>query len=233
MTGSDRWYSSRRLCSDSRRALIALVASLIVPTVIGTMTRLTPPPGAGGVATQVVLVLLGWNVFAVVYMVLTAATFSGLDASEFQARIALRAPHPSVRWLSPLRRGPTFAVESAVVAFGVVLVVPHIKAISIDEWLLVPVTLSILLSSLALSVVSYALHYAQNDIAEPGLEFPGTRTQAYADYLYFSLAVATTFGATDVNITTPRMRRVVNLHTMLTFLYNSVIVALLASLLIR
>ena len=61
----------------------------------------------------------------------------------------------------------------------------------------------------------------------------GARTHTFADYRYFSVAVATTFGATDVNITTPRMRRVVNLHTLLTFVYNSVIVALLASFLIR
>jgi Protein of unknown function (DUF1345) len=52
------------------------------------------------------------------------------------------------------------------------------------------------------------------------------------DSVYFSLAVATTIGATDINITTPLMRRVVNLHTVLTFLYNSVIVAVLASLLL-
>ena len=45
--------------------------------------------------------------------------------------------------------------------------------------------------------------------------------------------MATTFGATDVDITTPRMRRVVNLHSLLTFVYNSVIVAMLASLLVR
>jgi hypothetical protein len=42
--------------------------------------------------------------------------------------------------------------------------------------------------------------------------------------------VATTFGATDVNITS-RMRRIVNAHTLLTFVDNSVIVALLASFL--
>ena len=77
------------------------------------------------------------------------------------------------------------------------------------------------------------MHYAQRDIDEPGLEFPGTRTGDFADYRYFALAVATTFGATDVSITTPAMRRVVNLHTLLTFVYNSVIVALLASFLIR
>ena len=67
----------------------------------------------------------------------------------------------------------------------------------------------------------------------PSLEFPGSRTGAYADYVYFSIAVSTTFGATDVSIKTPAMRRVVNFHIILTFIYNSVIVALLASLLIR
>lgn len=47
------------------------------------------------------------------------------------------------------------------------------------------------------------------------------------------MAVTTTFGATDVSITTPRMRRVVNVHTLLTFADNTVIVALLASFLIH
>ena len=62
--------------------------------------------------------------------------------------------------------------------------------------------------------------------------FPA-RTNAFSDFIYFSLAVATTFGATDVNVTTPRMRKVVNLHVVLTFVYNSVIIALLAGILLR
>jgi Protein of unknown function (DUF1345) len=95
-------------------------------------------------------------------------------------------------------------------------VLPHIR-IRIDDWVLVPVTLSILLSCWALSLVSFALHYAQYDLETPGLDFPSDRTHAFSDYKYFSIAVATTFGATDVNITSPRMRRVVNLHTILTF----------------
>ena len=62
----------------------------------------------------------------------------------------------------------------------------------------------------------------------------GERANTFADYMYFSIAVATTFGATDVNITTPRMRHVVNLNTLLEHLvYNTVIVALLASFLVR
>ena len=63
--------------------------------------------------------------------------------------------------------------------------------------------------------------------------FPGRRTNAYADYVYFAIGVATTFGATDVSVTTPEMRRIVNLNVIVSFVYNSVIVALLVSILIR
>ena len=65
-----------------------------------------------------------------------------------------------------------------MVAFAVVLVLPHVSAINIDDWVLVPASISILLSCWTLSLVSYALHYAQNDFAEAGLDFPGTRSNA-------------------------------------------------------
>lgn len=179
--------------------------------------------------------LLGWNVFVVVYVVMTQRLFANGDEAEFRRSMQLRSDQENSFWrkVSPYGDGPNFAVESCLVAFFVVLVVPHLPNLRINPWVLVPLTITIMLSCWALSVVSYALHYAEKDIAKPGLQFPGKRTDAYADYLYFSMAVSTTFGATDVNITEPSMRRTVNLHTMLTFLYNSVIVAMLASLLIN
>lgn len=226
---------TRKLCSDGRRAIIGIAVSFVVPFVIGTVVGVVAPADSGTVAMTVALSLVGWNVFVVTYVVLTAITFGPVDPHEFTVRMTERRTARSrmARRLGRSGDGPTFAIESAAVAFAVVLVLPHINAIRIDDWLLVPLTLSILLSCWALSVISYALHYAEQDLAEPGLEFPGERTNGWADYVYFSIAVATTFGATDVNITTPRMRRVVNLHTVLTFIYNSVIVALLAALLIR
>jgi uncharacterized membrane protein len=221
------------LCRDGRRALVAIAVSLVVPTVLGQLVGATMPE-LDGPATTAVLVLVGWDV-VVVYLVLTARTFGGVAGDEFARRIAARARRRGDRSDVATRRGdgPTFAAESAIVAFAVVLAVPHFTTIEIDDWLLVPITLTTLLSSWALSVGAYTLHYAAHDLRAPGLEFPGTRTHGVADYFYVSLAVATTFGATDVSITTPRMRRVVDLHALLTFLYNSVIVAMLASLLVR
>ena len=228
------------LCNDTKRSLIAIVVSLVVPTVIGTILGIVDPVFWDAVPGNVMMILLGWNLFVVVYLVLTVRAFGRSAGDEFAARIAAR-PGTSRRKpdRDPLARrgdGPTFAIEASLVAFAVVLVVPQIDAIRLDDLLLVPALLSILLSVLEASADKperYALHYAQKDLAEPGLDFPGERTHGWGDYLYFSIAVATTFGATDVNITTPRMRRVVNVHTILTFLYNSVIVALLAAVLIR
>jgi uncharacterized membrane protein len=221
-------------CSDSRRALVALVASLVVPLVCRFLGSALDVANMTTTSAIVVLCLIGWNTFVVVYGVLTAHTFAGTDSAEFSTRMAARDAMESRFWkkVTPWDDGPTFAIESAIVAFVVVLILPRINGIKVDDLLLIPLSLSILLSCWALAVVSYALHYAKIDLKEHGLDFPGSRTNAWGDYLYFSLAVATTFGATDVNITTPRMRRVTNLHTVLTFIYNSVIVATLASLLL-
>ncbi len=225
---------SRSLCSDSRRALVATAVACVVPVVLGLLNAWLGVSN-GRWSTPIVLVLIGWNLFALVYVLLSVRAFSGVDQSEFVSRMAARASQRPAAWrrLNPHGDGPTYAIEATVVSFVVVLVLPKVPGIRIHDWVLIPLTLSILLSCWALSIVAYALHYAQNDIAEPSLDFPGSRTGAFADYLYFSIAVATTFGATDVSITTPKMRKVVNLHTIVTFLYNSVIVALLASLLIR
>jgi uncharacterized membrane protein len=223
-----------KMCSDGRRALLALAASFIVPVLGRVVVEAVDPASGSTRALNVVLILIGWNTFVVVYVILTAHTFARIDTTEFTRRMAARDSMQSKFWnrLTPWGDGPTYAVESAVVAFVVVLVLPRIQGIKIDDLLLIPLSLSILLSCWALSVVSYALQYAKVDLQDSGFDFPGTRTHAWGDYLYFSLAVATTFGATDINITTPRMRRVVNFHTVLTFIYNSVIVATLASLLL-
>ena len=155
------------LCSDGRRAAIATAVAVVVPLAVGLATT----PDGAGVATGVVLALVGWNLFVVIYVVLTLGTFDSRDPEEFARRMRSRRDlRPrAMRRLTPGGDGPTFAIEAAAVAFAV--------AVAVD--------------------------------------------------------VATTFGATDVNITTPRMRRIVNAHTLLTFVYNSVIVALLASFLTR
>jgi len=66
--------------------------------------------------------------------------------------------------------------------------------------------------------------------SDRGLTFPGTTTPNDYDFAYFSFVVGMTFQVSDVQITDPGVRRVVLLHGLISFFYNSMIVALVINL---
>ena len=59
-----------------------------------------------------------------------------------------------------------------------------------------------------------------------GLEFPGEKQPDYLDFLYFSLVLGMTFQVSDVQITARKFRRLATLHGLLSFLFNTIILAL-------
>jgi uncharacterized membrane protein len=82
----------------------------------------------------------------------------------------------------------------------------------------------------------FGLHYAHafyGDSPESkehhagGLLFPGDRPPDYFDFAYYSFVVGMTCQVSDVQITSRRMRRLTLLHGMLSFGFNTLILALL------
>jgi uncharacterized membrane protein len=59
-----------------------------------------------------------------------------------------------------------------------------------------------------------------------GLEFPGEKRPDYLDFLYFSLVLGMTFQVSDVQITARKFRRLATVHGLLSFLFNTIILAL-------
>lgn len=59
-----------------------------------------------------------------------------------------------------------------------------------------------------------------------GLEFPGNREPCYWDFTYYSFVIGTTFQVSDVAICSTRIRKVVWLHSLLSFGFNTTIIAL-------
>jgi uncharacterized membrane protein len=94
------------------------------------------------------------------------------------------------------------------------------------------VSITLLLSWLV-THVTFALRYAHefyaSDLGGPdvdrGLDFPGETEPDYLDFLYFSLVLGMTFQVSDVQITSRKLRRVAALHGLVSFLFNTVIVA--------
>lgn len=77
-----------------------------------------------------------------------------------------------------------------------------------------------------------AFHYARLFYAVEagqragGLDFPGTRDPGPWDFIYFSMTLGMTAQTSDVAIRDTRLRRVVVLHSALSFFFNTVLLAL-------
>lgn len=59
-----------------------------------------------------------------------------------------------------------------------------------------------------------------------GLEFPSEPLPDYLDFFYFSLVLGMTFQVSDVQITSRKYRRMASVHGLLSFLFNTIILAL-------
>ncbi len=80
--------------------------------------------------------------------------------------------------------------------------------------------------------VMFALHYAhefygQHEAGERrGLEFPGNPDPDYLDFLYFAFVIGCATATADVNITSRRIRKIALVHGVLSFAFNTAILAL-------
>jgi uncharacterized membrane protein len=117
-----------------------------------------------------------------------------------------------------LGKGPDVAAinRNAALTCGVLAV--------ILGWLLIHTTF----------IFRYAhLYYFDSDedgTAQRGLTFPGTTEPDDYDFAYFSFVIGMTFQVSDVQITDPGVRTIALLHALLSFAYNTAILALVVNL---
>ena len=72
----------------------------------------------------------------------------------------------------------------------------------------------------------YADRPGRRRISTGGLEFPSEKRPDYLDFMYFSLVLGMTFQVSDVQITARKFRRLAAVHGLLSFLFNTIILAL-------
>jgi uncharacterized membrane protein len=83
---------------------------------------------------------------------------------------------------------------------------------------------------------AFALHYAHDYYrsAKPGgLQFPSGEKQDHADYwdfVYFSFVIGMTAQVSDVGITDKTIRRTATVHGIISFVYNTALVALMVNI---
>ena len=177
------------------------------------------------VQTLLSRVLIGWNVLAWLYLLGVAFALSRADADHMK-RVALAQAESAPTVLAVV----VVAAVTSLVAVVFELIAakaagPHhagghiafVLFTVVGSWLLVP----------TLFALTYAARYYGPE-PDAGLSFPGAGAKFephHIDFFYFSFTIAVTAQTSDVGVTTREMRRLVVYHSLLSFVFNTTILA--------
>jgi uncharacterized membrane protein len=212
--GTLRWL--RLVVQGRPRLFIGLVAGIAI--------WIAMPAPVGGVTRAVV----AWDIGVLVYLVLSAWLF-GAERISQMAQDAARQQEGE--WtIFALTIGAV--VISFVAIFGEFAMLHDAKAE--EKTLRISLVAVTLFVSWLMTHTSFAFRYAHEFYSrsagakdvDGGLDFPGEKRPDYLDFMYFALVLGMTFQVSDVQITSRKFRRMAAVHGLLSFLFNTIIVAL-------
>jgi uncharacterized membrane protein len=175
-------------------------------------------PGSLRLVTRL---LIGWDVFATLYLTLALVMMFRCDHGHIR-RNAILQDDGRFLMLLVTALGAFASIAAIVFELGE----SHRSA---PELALATVTVAL---SWAAVHTTFALHYAHDYYrgAKPGgLQFPSGDEQDHADYwdfVYFSFVIGMTAQVSDVGITDKTIRRTATAHGIISFIYNTALLAL-------
>jgi uncharacterized membrane protein len=176
--------------------------------------------------------MIGWDTFSLCMIVMSWITFS--ITTSHQIRELAKAQDSSRIIIFIIALISTFASFLAVL----LLIVAKKEFNTAETFHLIIAIAGMVLSWILIHTI-FTLRYAHifygDDEEEPethaaGLEFPGDKKPDYLDFAYFSFVLGMTFQVSDVQVTSKQFRRLVMLHGILSFGYNTIMIALTINL---
>lgn len=213
------------------RQLWRLHPALLAGVGLGCVVALAWP--ASWNATPVTRALAAWNLGVCLYLALTARLVIGAEPDALKARASIEDESRGMVLTLVL-----LAAMASLAAIAVEL--GHARTLQgwARGWSTGLAALTVI-SSWLLMHTAFALHYAhefhcRSTSSSPpgsrgGLEFPGPDAPDYLDFFYFSSVLGTSAQTADVAISSRRMRRLGLLHGVLSFFFNTTLLALLVN----
>jgi uncharacterized membrane protein len=213
----DRAFAAHDPRQARARFLLAVIASLValwlVPADLGWSLRF----------------VAAWDAGALVFLALCWSIIARADAAETRRRAAAEDPGRRFVWAIAV-------ASSAISIFAATHAMKHAKDLSpglADVG--VALGFGAVIAAWAITHTSYTLRYAhlyyrEDGEGEGGLTFPGDGPPNDMDFAYFSFVIGMCFQVSDVTVTSPVIRRGALAHSILSFAYNSVILALTLNL---
>lgn len=181
-----------------------------------------------------VRIALAWVLGAALFLMLTVTVMVGASPERVRARARQLDPRG---WM--ILAIIIAAAGISLLALGLTLQKGGGETATALALRLVITGLTVV-ASWTLTHTVFALHYAHHyygDVEGPstadrgGLAFPGEALPDYWDFLYFAFVVGMTCQVSDVQVTSRAMRRLTLLHGVLSFFFNTIVLALAVNLL--
>lgn len=192
----------------------AVIASLFMPHDAHLLTRLLVAWNSGIIC----LLLLIWSVIITAHPKQIKKRSQTQDFSRIVLAILVVTAAVASLFAVIFVLGTSKHLPPKLLGLHVALSVSSV----VGSWLLVH----------TMFTLRYAHYYYLREHTHPqeehagGLDFPGDNLPDYWDFAYFSFVLGMTFQVSDVTITSRIMRRLALLHSLLSFAFNTIIVAL-------
>jgi len=192
-------------------ALLALAIFLVLPSALAPQTR----------------GIIGWDVGIAMFLVAAFTMMLRADVERMRRRAAQQDEG----------RGVILALTMAAVGFSLLAIgfeLHEAKDLPPAEghWRIALAGATVVLSW-SFTHTIFAQHYAYEFYRgrpPAGLVFPGTATPDFVDFLYYAFVVGMTCQVSDVQVDGRALRRLTLMHGVLSFFFNTVILALAINL---
>ncbi len=173
-------------------------------------------------------VMISWDVFSVCMIIMSWATFFITTSQQIREQAKVQDSSRVLIFITVLIS--TFASFLAVL-----LLIISKKEFKSTETLHLIIAIAGMLFSWFLIHTIFTFRYAhifyvdheeKPNTHAGGLEFPDDKKPDYMDFAYFSFVLGMTFQVSDVEVTSKRLRRLVLLHGILSFGFNTIMIAL-------
>lgn len=193
---------------------------LLLSVVVGVSATLFTP----GDLPLWVRAVVGWDASALLFVVLAWILIMRATAASTRERAAFEDPGRRIVFV--------LALASALFSlFAAVTVLRKIKTLPTDQ---VAVWTGLALAAVVLSwavthtafTLRYAHLYYRRHAKAPCFEFPGDDEPCDTDFAYFAFTIGMCFQVSDVTVKSRSARRAVLVHSVMSFVYNTTILAL-------
>jgi uncharacterized membrane protein len=174
-------------------------------------------------------VLTGWEAGGFSLLLLAWFTIVICSAEATQTRAAAEDPgRTAVYALVLLTSGSSLLATAALVHRARLL--PGSMGDVLVGLSLANVALCWALTHTAFTLRYAHLYYRRDEEGMGGVEFPGGAQPSYFDFAYLAFTIGMCFQVSDTIVSSPQIRRTVLLHAVLSFVYNTAILAFVLNL---